>query len=169
MSAIPPSPSRPVAVVTGGRRGIGAAIAKYLATNGFDIAITDLSDEGADAATDAIVKAGGRALFVKSDLAEVADHARVVQAVADWGGAITCLVNNAGMPAPSRGDLLDMSTAAFDRVLDVNLRGTFFTQTVSADMPRSLHPRARSLPCRRSAPNWRRSSGEYRVEGGWRW
>jgi NAD(P)-dependent dehydrogenase (short-subunit alcohol dehydrogenase family) len=146
MSAIPSSPSRPVAVVTGGRRGIGAAIAKELATNGFDIAITDLSDEGAGAATDAIVKAGGRALFVKSDLAEVADHARVVETVADWGGAITCLVNNAGMPAPSRGDLLDMSSAAFDRVLDVNLRGTFFfTQTVSRHMLNSPSPHPRSI------------------------
>ena len=116
-----------------------------LATNGFDIAITDLSDEGADAATDAIVKAGGRALFVKSDLAEVADHAREC-GPSLLGRRDHLSVNNAGMPAPSRGDLLDMSIAAFDRVLDVNLRGTFFfTQTVSRHMLNSPSPHPRSI------------------------
>lgn len=145
MSASASPSSRPVAVVTGARRGIGAAIARQLATNGFDVAITDVSDEGVDASLEAVGKAGGRSLFVKSDLADVADHARVVEAIADWGGAITCLVDNAGMPAPSRGDLLELSTAAFDRVLDVNLRGTFFfTQTVSKHMLNSpsVHPRS---------------------------
>jgi len=139
------SPARPVAIVTGARRGIGAAIAGELATNGFDVAITDLADEGADLTLDAIAKTGGRGLFVKSDLADVADHARVVQAVSDWGGAIACLVNNAGMPAPSRGDLLEMSAASFDRVLDVNLRGTFFfSQAVAKHMlaSPSHHPRS---------------------------
>lgn len=146
MGASKSSSSRPVAVVTGARRGIGAAIAKELATNGFDIAITDLSDEGADASLEAIGKAGAHSLFLKSDLADLADHARVVEAIADWGGAITCLVNNAGMPAPSRGNLLELSAGAFDRVLDVNLRGTFFfTQTVSRHMLGSPSPHPRSI------------------------
>jgi len=146
MSATTPSSFRPVAIVTGARRGIGAAVAIDLATNGFDIAITDLSDDGADVALDAVTKAGGRALFIKSDLADVLDHARVVQAVADWGGLIACLVNNAGMPAPSRGDLLEILAAAFDRVLDVNLRGTFyFTQAVAKHMLTSPSPHPRSI------------------------
>ena len=139
------SSSRPVAIVTGARRGIGAAIAVELATHGFDIAITDLSDDGADETIGSIIQAGGRSLFVNSDLADVADHARTVGEVAAWGGAIACLVNNAGMPAPSRGDLLEMSTTAFDRVLGVNLRGTFFfTQTVAKHMlaSPSAHPRS---------------------------
>jgi NAD(P)-dependent dehydrogenase (short-subunit alcohol dehydrogenase family) len=137
--------SRPVAVVTGARRGIGAAIAIELAVSGFDVATTDLSEEGADATLEATAKAGARSLFVKSDLADIADHARVVDAIADWGGAIACLVSNAGMSSPNRGDLLEMSAAAFDRVLGVNLRGTFFfAQTVAKHMLETpcAHPRS---------------------------
>lgn len=137
--------TRPVAIVTGARRGIGAAIAIELAKNGFDVGITDLSDDGADETLHAITKAGGRGLFINSDLADVADHDRVVEAVADWGGAIACLVNNAGMPAVSRGDLLEVSAGAFDRVLGVNLRGTFFfSQTIAKHMLAApcQHPRS---------------------------
>ena len=54
------------------------------------------------------------------------------------GGAIDCLVNNAGVPSPARGDLLDVRPEAFDQVLDVNLRGTFFfTQAVARHMTRN--------------------------------
>ena len=145
MNTTTPAATRPVAIVTGARRGIGAAIAHGLARNGFDVAITDLSDEGASVAIDAITEAGGRGLFVKSDLADMANHAAAVEAVADWGGAIACLVSNAGIPSPSRGDLLDVSPAAFDRVIGVNLRGTFFfTQAVAKHMlaKPSSHPRS---------------------------
>jgi NAD(P)-dependent dehydrogenase (short-subunit alcohol dehydrogenase family) len=145
MSATTSSSRRPVAIVTGARRGIGAAIAVELATRGFDVAITDLIEHGADETIRGIAQAGGRGLFVKSDLADVADHARAVGEVAAWGGAIACLVSNAGMPAPNRGDLLEMSTASFDAVLGVNLRGTFFfAQTVAKHMlaSPSLHPRS---------------------------
>ena len=146
MSATTHAGTRPVAIVTGARRGIGAAVASELAINGFDVAITDLSDDGADETIDAITSAGGHSLFVRSDLADMADHARVVDAVADWGGAVTCLVNNAGMPAPSRGDLLELSAAAFDRVLDVNLRGTFFfAQAVAKHMLAAPSPYPRSI------------------------
>ena len=52
-----------------------------------------------------------------------------------WRGGIHCLVNNAGISAPKRGDLLDVTFEAFDRVLDVNLRGAFFfTQLVAKRM-----------------------------------
>jgi NAD(P)-dependent dehydrogenase (short-subunit alcohol dehydrogenase family) len=131
---------RPTALVTGARRGIGAAIAVDLARAGFDVAITDLDREGADATLAAIRTAGARALFVASDLADIDAHAAVVKSVVDWG-----LVNNAGMPAPVRGDLLEVTPGAFDRVLGVNLRGTFFfTQAVARHMLSAPceHPRS---------------------------
>ncbi len=137
--------TRPVAIVTGARRGIGAAIAIELADSGFDVAITDLSDDGAQATLEAVARAGARGMFLESDLADLSDHGRVVDAIAAWGGAIACLVNNAGMPAPSRGDLLDISAAAYDRVLGVNLRGTFFfAQAVARHMLATAcsHPRS---------------------------
>lgn len=126
---------RPVAIVTGARRGIGAAIAVSLAGSGFDVAITDIADDGADAALSAIAAAGGQARFVRSDIADVADHPRALDEVLGWRSRIDCLVNNAGISAPKRGDLLELGPQAFDQVLGVNLRGTFFfTQAVAQRM-----------------------------------
>ena len=139
--------SRPVALVTGARRGIGAAIALALARTGFDVTITDLvQDEDAHATLAALRTSGAKAVFVRSDLADLADHGRVVDEAVSKCGAIDCLVNNAGVPSPTRGDLLELSPGAFDQVLGVNLRGTFFfTQRVvrhmamtSSDNPRSI-------------------------------
>jgi len=127
--------ARPVAIVTGARRGIGAAIAVSLTGSGFDVAITDIADDGADATLSAIAAAGGQARFVRSDIADVADHPRVLDDVTGWRGRIDCLVNNAGISAPKRGDLLELVPQAFDQVLGVNLRGTFFfTQAVAQRM-----------------------------------
>ncbi|NDZ17440.1 3-ketoacyl-ACP reductase [Variovorax sp. WS11] len=124
---------RPVALVTGGSRGIGAGIATELAHDGFDVAITAMDDDGEALA--AIRNAGARALGLRSDLSDLADHARVLDAVMAWGGGIACLVNNAGIGSPRRGDLLDVTPEAYDKVLDTNLRGTFFfTQAVARQM-----------------------------------
>jgi NAD(P)-dependent dehydrogenase (short-subunit alcohol dehydrogenase family) len=137
---------RPVAIVTGARRGIGAAIAVSLAGSGFDVAITDVAEEGADATLSAIAASGGQGRFIRSDIGDVGDHARVLDELCAWRGALDCLVNNAGISSPRRGDLLDLVPEAFDRVLDVNLRGAFFfTQaivrrmlTVPPGNPRSI-------------------------------
>ena len=127
--------SKPLAVVTGGRRGIGAGIAIELASRGFDIALTDIDATGAQATLAAIAAHGASARLFESDLGRVEDHAEVIERIVNWGGLIACLVNNAGIPAPSRGDLLAVTPESFDRVLDVNLRGTFFfTQAVARHM-----------------------------------
>ena len=128
-------PERPVAIVTGARRGIGAAIAVSLAGSGFDVAITDIADDGADATLTAISAAGVQTRFVRNDIADVADHPRVLDDLIGWRGGIDCLVNNAGISAPKRGDLLELTPQAFDQVLGINLRGTFFfTQAVAQRM-----------------------------------
>lgn len=133
MTPAPPHP-RPLALVTGGSQGIGAAIALQLARDGFDVAITSLDGQGGDS-TDRIQSCGARALHVRGDLADVHDHGRVLDAVCAWGGVPSCLVNNAGMGSPRRGDLLDISCDAFDAVMATNLRGSFFfTQAVARRM-----------------------------------
>ena len=139
--------SRTVALITGARRGIGAAIALALARKGFDIAITDIAeDDHARATLAALRAAGAKAHFLPSDLADTADHARVVTEAASQCGPIDCLVNNAGVPSPARGDLLDVRPEAFDQVLDVNLRGTFFfTQAVARHMTATVSRNARSI------------------------
>lgn len=139
--------SRPVALVTGARRGIGAAIALALARAGFDVAITDIAeDDDARATLAALRAAGAKAHFLRSDLADTTDHARVIGDAVSKCGAIDCLVSNAGVPSPARGDLLDVRPETFDQVLDVNLRGTFFfTQAVARHMTTTASRNARSI------------------------
>lgn len=126
---------RPLALVTGGRRGIGAGIALEFAGRGFDIAITDIDSDGADEVLAAARSKGVRASFFRSDLGDLDGHADVVNTIHQCAGPIHCLVNNAGVPALNRGDLLSLTPEAFDTVMDVNLRGTFFfTQAVVRHM-----------------------------------
>ena len=136
---------RPTALVTGARRGIGAAIAENLASAGFDVAITDIDLSDTSEVVQAVERHGRRVMLVASNLAHVKEHARVVQEVVTWGGPIACLVNNAGVSCLQRGDLLDIKASAYDAVLDVNLKGTFFfTQAVARHMLNAHldHPRS---------------------------
>lgn len=139
-------PERPVALVTGARRGIGRAIALALARSGFDLAVCDIADE-ADETLAALTDLGARAAFFRSDLADLASHSTTLAAIVDRFGGLDCLVNNAGMGAVVRGDPLDLLPENFDRVMAVNLRGTMFlTQAAARWM--LAHPapgRARSI------------------------
>ena len=138
--------ARPLAVVTGARRGIGAGIAIELASRGFDIALTDIEAAGAEETLAAIASRSARGRLFAFDLGDIERHADVVEQIRLWGGPISCLVNNAGIPAACRGDLLDVAAESFDRVLDVNLRGTFFfTQAVARHMLASASAHARSI------------------------
>lgn len=117
-----------------------------LARGGFDVAITDVADEGAQATLTDIAAAGGLARFIRSDIADVQDHARVIDELIAWRGTVDCLVNNAGISAPVRGDLLKLVPEAFDQVLAVNLRGAFFfTQAVARHMLQARPTGPRSI------------------------
>ncbi|MCX4029924.1 3-ketoacyl-ACP reductase [Spartinivicinus marinus] len=118
---------QPVALVTGGRQGIGQAIVEYLAKAGFAVAFTarNASDrcEALIAACEAV---GSRARYFPSDLADLNSHHDLLEGVINWGGGLDCLVNNAGISSLRRGDLLELTTESFDRVMGVNVRGTLF-------------------------------------------
>ena len=118
---------RPIALVTGARRGIGKAIALGLAQAGFDVAINDL---GPSAELDAAVREaealGVRAIALTGDVARREDHAGMLAAAEKTLGPLTTLINNAGVSVMNRGDLLDVSEASYDRCQAVNTRGTFF-------------------------------------------
>ncbi|EJM99631.1 3-ketoacyl-ACP reductase [Phyllobacterium sp. YR531] len=127
---------RPVALVTGARRGIGLGIAKSLAAKGFDLAITDLvADAASESAIETLRNLGAKAHFFQSDIADISAHERTVEGIVSQFGRIDCLVNNAGMGSKVRGDFLDLEAANYDSIFDVNLRGTvFFTQAVVRKM-----------------------------------
>ncbi|GAA4816088.1 SDR family NAD(P)-dependent oxidoreductase [Streptomyces ziwulingensis] len=115
--------TRPVTVVTGGSRGIGAAICRRLATDGHDVVVGYVRDADAAGAVAARVReAGGRALTVRVDTSVEEDVDRLFD-LAEGFGAVTGLVNNAAVTGPV-GRLTDSDTADLRRVLDVNVLGT---------------------------------------------
>lgn len=128
--------NRGVAIVTGGRRGIGRAISASLAARGFDIALVDIVDDSEVQETMRLVEGHGRkAAFLQLDIGAVDHHRELVQSIRTEFGPISCLVNNAGIQVAVRGDLLDVSEASFDDLININLKGTFFfTQTVAREM-----------------------------------
>ena len=118
---------RPVALVTGARRGIGRAIAEMLARQGFDLALSDRQvDDDAQQTCAAAAGLGARVRFDALDVADVDAHPAAIAAVMADFGRIDCLVNNAGISVAQRGDLLAVSPESFDRLIAVNLRGPFF-------------------------------------------
>ena len=126
---------KPLVVVTGGRRGVGAGIAVEFAARGFNVAIIDICGDGSAEVIKKVNELGVQAEFFQSDLGDVDRHAEVVEKIQNWGGPITCLVNNAGSPSQSRGDILTVTPRSYDRVQGINLRGTFFfTQAVAQHM-----------------------------------
>jgi 3-oxoacyl-[acyl-carrier protein] reductase len=123
-SAPPVKSFRPVAIVTGGSRGIGAAICRRLAADGFDVALSYRSgQEQAEAVAAECRTAGVQALAVRADAASSEDCAAFVSAVLAAFGRIDALVNNAGITRD--GLAMRMSDEQFDSVLSVNLKGSF--------------------------------------------
>lgn len=113
------------ALVTGGSRGIGAAIALALAGAGADVAITfERNGERADTVRAAIEAEGRRALVLKADSAEVADVTRAVDDTAAAFGRLDILVNNAGIG--DGGAFADVTPAAYDRMFAIHSRAPFF-------------------------------------------
>ena len=168
-----------MALVTGGARGIGKAIALRLAEGGAKVAIVDLTDSGAETARE-IEQATGRATtFVKADVSKEADTKAAVAAVEQALGPVDILVNNAGITRD--GLLLVMGEGDWDAVLAVNLKGAFLmSKAVLRGMIKrrrgsivsisSVVGQARATPARRTTrPPRRDSSGSpSRWRGRWR-
>jgi 3-oxoacyl-[acyl-carrier protein] reductase len=114
------------AIVTGSSRGIGAAIAKRLAAEGFAV-IVNYAGRAADAdnVVQEIQKAGGKAAAVKADVSIPSEIASLFDKAEELFGGVDVLVNNAGIMQPGLVNLVDTDDALFDRLLAINLKGTF--------------------------------------------
>lgn len=124
------------AIVTGGGRGIGFAIARQLGEDGFNVIIVGRSkkEDYADNFKQ-LEDLSIDYIYIQGNISSADDRERIVtQSVARFGG-IHALVNNAGVAPNVRNDLLDMTEESFVRVFDINTKGTmFFTQHIAKQM-----------------------------------
>ena len=122
-----------VAIVTGAARGIGAEIAKKLASCGADVAVCDLKAEWCEETVKTIEALGVKALGIGVNVAVTAEVDACVKEVIEKLGRVDIMVNNAGITKD--GLLMRMSDEDWDAVLNVNLKGTFlFTRAVARPM-----------------------------------
>jgi len=120
-------------VVTGGGKGIGLGISTRMALAGANVVMTGRSLPALEAAAAGLGNQGAKALPVQADLTDSADTARVVRSALDAFGRIDGWVNNAGSASPDDvGPLIDLREDQWDRVVDLNLKWTFFAAQAAA-------------------------------------
>lgn len=126
------------ALVTGGSRGIGFAIARRLGRDGFAVVVAATGpQEKNQAALDCLTADGTPWAYVQADIGSHDDRLRLVEEAVAAFGRIDVLVNNAGIAPKVRADLLDMTEESYDRVMGVNTKGNLFlTQAVAKQMLR---------------------------------
>jgi 3-oxoacyl-[acyl-carrier protein] reductase len=118
------------ALVTGAGRGLGRAIARGLAQAGARVALTDVDERAAEAAADELHRSGHETLGLKLDVRDEHSFVRAFGSAAARFGKIDILVNNAAV-TPHRS-IWDITTAEWDEVMAVNLRGCFFGCRIAA-------------------------------------
>jgi NAD(P)-dependent dehydrogenase (short-subunit alcohol dehydrogenase family) len=129
--------NQPVALVTGGSRGIGRGVCLELARNGFAVAVNYAGNAAAAAATRDLAGPDAAVFLCQGDVAVTADRDRLVEEVLAHWGRIDLLVNNAGITSVGRLDLLEATEESWDRVFGVNLKGPYFlSQRVAREMLR---------------------------------
>lgn len=113
-----------IAVITGGSRGIGASIAAALSEFGAKLVLVSRKIEGLEAVRDDIEKAGGEAVCVAANVGEGESAELIVKETLDAWGTVDILVNNAATN-PVFGPMMDVELPAWDKIMDVNLKGCF--------------------------------------------
>jgi 3-oxoacyl-[acyl-carrier protein] reductase len=122
-----------VAIITGASRGIGAAIAQRLAKDGFAVVVNYAGNAAeADKVVGAIATAGGTAIAVQADVSKADDVRRLFEYTIAQLGRVDVLVNNAGIMPPQLPQLAATDDDTFDRLVAINLKGSFNTMREAA-------------------------------------
>jgi glucose 1-dehydrogenase len=120
-----------VAIITGGSRGIGRAIALALAREGAGVVVNYVAAAASAAEVVAAIRAaGGQAVEVQGDVGDLSHHGRILAAAVERFGRLDILVNNAGMAR--RQPFLEATAEAWDEVTGVNLKGVYFLSQAAA-------------------------------------
>ena len=136
--------SRPVALVTGGTRGIGLGIARALAARGWDLALSGVRPASdVEPVVGALTDTGADVLYVPADVSSAANRVGLLDAIAARFHRLNALVNNAGRAPKVRADLLEATEASFEDVLQTTLQGPYFLTQRAARM---LMDRKREAP-----------------------
>ncbi|MEX0641863.1 MAG: 3-ketoacyl-ACP reductase [Pirellulales bacterium] len=119
--------NQPVALVTGGSRGIGLGIARALIDDGWHLAINGMRpDADVGQVLQELRNTGRDVIYCQGDVGSSADREAVLEKIRRHFGKLHLLVNNAGITSPGRVDILEATEESFDRVIDVNLKGALF-------------------------------------------
>ena len=125
---------KPVALITGGARGIGLGIAQALAGAGYQLALNGVrpEDQVADV-LNALREQDTSVVYCRGDVGDAADRGAIVDRVRTEFGRLDVLINNAGITSPGRKDLLEADEESFDRVVATNLKGPYFLTQLCAN------------------------------------
>ena len=114
-----------VALVTGAGSGIGRATAMTFASEGAAVVVADVNPEGGEETAGMVNGSGGEALFVETDVSKARDAEAMVAKAVEAYGRLDCAVNNAGIGTPVRARVHELPEDAWERVIDVNLKGVW--------------------------------------------
>ncbi len=124
---------KPVALITGGSRGIGLGIAKALAGSGVDLAINGVRpEEDVEEMLADLRYLGATVHYCRGNISSAEDRASILKNIRDKFGQLNFLVNNAGIAPKQRVDLLEASEESFDYVMGINLKGAYFLSQAAA-------------------------------------
>jgi 3-oxoacyl-[acyl-carrier protein] reductase len=130
---MPQTSDSPVALVTGGSRGIGRAICLELARQGHEVVVNYATrPDAADEVVGLIQSAGRHAVALQGDVSQQSDRQRLIDRAMSDFGRLDVLVNNAGIASPGRKDLLEATEDGWDKVFATNLKGPFFLSQLAA-------------------------------------
>ena len=119
---------RPVAIVTGGTRGIGKGISLALAEIGYDVVVNHVSppSESVHVLQSEIESLGVRCISVQANISSTQDRDKLISQTQEAFGRCDLLVNNAGVAPEKRLSILETTEESYERVMDINLKGPFF-------------------------------------------